>query len=161
MSAPGRYCCKSTFALLIKNSPGRRRDFRVTMWGTSSPDGKSTGDLANAIENTNIDRRRSDGLLAGNLSPGNFRLLQQYRPGADVAWRASKADVDRPCDYGLSPAAGSTPNNFGCCCLLAQRAIAAEEPGCFASTRPRETRPNSWSIDAQASACIVQAAPTP
>jgi LysR family transcriptional regulator, glycine cleavage system transcriptional activator len=29
--ANGRYCCKSLFALLIKNSPGRRRDFRVKM----------------------------------------------------------------------------------------------------------------------------------
>src|SRR5215469_4861264 len=79
----GRYCCKSPFALLIKNSPGRRRDFHVKMWGTSSPDRKSTGDLASAIENPNIDGRRPDGPLAGNLSPGNFRLLQQYRPTAD------------------------------------------------------------------------------
>jgi hypothetical protein len=30
-SGPGRYCCKSLFALLIKNSPGCRRDFRVKM----------------------------------------------------------------------------------------------------------------------------------
>src|SRR5262245_13715690 len=44
-TACGRYCCKSLFALLIKNSPGCRRDFRVKMWGTSSPDDKLTGDL--------------------------------------------------------------------------------------------------------------------
>jgi hypothetical protein len=25
-SAVGRFCCKSLFALVIKNSPGRRRD---------------------------------------------------------------------------------------------------------------------------------------
>src|SRR5215469_10358166 len=85
MSAGGRYCCKSLFALLIKNSLGRRRDFRVKMWGTSSPDGKPTGYFASAIENTNIDGRRPDGLLAGNLSPGNFRLLQQHRPFSAVA----------------------------------------------------------------------------
>ena len=41
-SGSGRYCCKSLFALLIKNSLGCRRDFRVKMWGTSSPDGKLT-----------------------------------------------------------------------------------------------------------------------
>jgi hypothetical protein len=52
MSANGRYCCKSLFALVIKNSPGRIRDFRVKMWGTSSPDDKLTGDLGNVIETT-------------------------------------------------------------------------------------------------------------
>jgi hypothetical protein len=78
-SATGRYCCKSLFALLIKNSLGCRRDFRVKMWGTSSPDRKLTGDLGNAIESTEIDGRRSRRPLAGKLSPGDFRLLQQYR----------------------------------------------------------------------------------
>jgi hypothetical protein len=68
----GRYCCKSLFALLIKNSPGCRRDFRVKMWGTSSPDDKLTGDLGNVIEATQIGGRRSDRLMAGKLSPGNF-----------------------------------------------------------------------------------------
>ena len=82
MPASGRYCCKSLFALLIKNSLGRRRDFRVKMWGTSSPDRKLTGDLGNAIESTEIDGRRSRRPLAGKLSPGDFRLLQQYRPVA-------------------------------------------------------------------------------
>jgi hypothetical protein len=41
---------KSLFALVIKNSPGCRRDFRVKMWGTSSPDDKLTGNLGNVIE---------------------------------------------------------------------------------------------------------------
>src|SRR6516162_5750688 len=54
------------------------------MWGTSSPDGKLTGDLGNAIESTEIDGRRSRRPLAGKLSPGDFRLLQQYRPVADA-----------------------------------------------------------------------------
>jgi hypothetical protein len=83
MSASGRYCCKSLFALVIKNSPGCRRDFRVKMWGTSSPDDKLTGDLGNAIETTQIGGRRSDRLTAGKLSPGNFGLLQQYRHHSD------------------------------------------------------------------------------
>ena len=46
------FCCKSLFALVIKNSPGCRRDFRVKMWGTSSPDDNLTGDLGNVIETT-------------------------------------------------------------------------------------------------------------
>jgi hypothetical protein len=54
------------------------------MWGTSSPDDKLTGDLGNVIEATQIGGRRSDRLMAGKLSPGNFGLLQQYRPKADM-----------------------------------------------------------------------------
>jgi hypothetical protein len=84
ISAIGRYCCKSLFALLIKNSLGCRRNFHVKMCGTSSPDRKLTGDLGNAIESTKIDGRRSRRPLAGKLSPGDFRLLQQYRPVADA-----------------------------------------------------------------------------
>jgi hypothetical protein len=30
-SESGRFCCKSRFALVIKNSAGRRRGFRVKM----------------------------------------------------------------------------------------------------------------------------------
>src|SRR6266481_4550356 len=83
-SVHGRYCCKSLFALVIKNFPGCRRDFRVKMWGTSSPDDKLTGDLGNVIETTQIGGCRSDRLMAGKLSPGNFGLLQQYRHKADL-----------------------------------------------------------------------------
>jgi hypothetical protein len=67
------------------NSPGCRRDFRVKMWGTSSPEDKFTGDLGNVIETTQIGGRRSDRLTAGKLSPGNFGLLQQYRHKADIS----------------------------------------------------------------------------
>src|SRR5262245_41996996 len=80
-----RYCCKSLFAPLIKNSPGYRRDVRVNMWGTSSPDDKLVSDLAKATEAIKIAARRSDRLMAGKLSPLNFGLLQQYLPGADVS----------------------------------------------------------------------------
>src|SRR5262245_37696435 len=83
MSAFGRYCCKSLFPWVTKNSPGCRRDFRVKMWGTSSPDDKLTGDLAKATEATKIAGRRSDHLMAGKLSPRNFGLLQQYRRFSD------------------------------------------------------------------------------
>src|SRR5215813_7924021 len=80
----GGYCCKSLFALVIKNSPGCRRDFRVKMWGTSAPDDKLTGDLGSVIETTQIGGRRSDRLMAGKLSRGNFGLLQRYLPEAEV-----------------------------------------------------------------------------
>jgi hypothetical protein len=71
-------CCKSLFALGIKNSPGYGRDFYVKMWGTSSPDDKLTGDLGNVIEAARIGGRRSDYLMVTKLSSSNFGLLQQY-----------------------------------------------------------------------------------
>src|SRR5215470_6272033 len=80
----GRFCCKSLFALLIKNSKGYRRDVRVNMWGTSSPDDKLVTDLAKATEAIKIAARRSDRLMAGKLSPLNFGLLQQNRHGRDI-----------------------------------------------------------------------------
>ena len=84
MSGYGRYCCKSLFALMIKNSPGRRRVFRVKMWGISSPDEKLTGDLGNVIGATSIGGRRSEFFTARELAPGNLGLLQQYLPTADI-----------------------------------------------------------------------------
>jgi hypothetical protein len=51
---------------LIKNSFGRGRDFRVKMWGTSSPDDKLAGDLGNVIEATSTGGRRSGFLQQKN-----------------------------------------------------------------------------------------------
>ena len=51
--ANGRLCCKSRFALVAENSAGRRCDFRVKMWGASSPHVKLTGDLANVSDAIN------------------------------------------------------------------------------------------------------------
>src|SRR5262249_55333233 len=62
-------CCKSHFALLIKNSPGFRRDIRVKMWGTSSPDDKLIGDLGSVIEATQIDGRRLYCLTSAHFFP--------------------------------------------------------------------------------------------
>src|SRR5262245_44318591 len=81
MTGSGRLCCKSLFALVIKNFPGCRRDFRVKMWGTSSPTDKLTGDLGNVIEAAQTGARRSDRLTAGKTSPGNFGLLQLLQHG--------------------------------------------------------------------------------
>jgi hypothetical protein len=83
-TACGRFCCKSPFALVIKISFGCTRDFRVKMWGTSSPDDKLADDLGNAIEGTRISGRRWIFLTAEKLAPGNLGLLQQYRHGAVV-----------------------------------------------------------------------------
>src|SRR3984893_5671579 len=55
------------------------------MWGTSSPEDKLTGDLANVIEATSIGGRRSDFFTARKLAPGNLGLLQQYRHLASFA----------------------------------------------------------------------------
>ena len=79
-------------------SPGCTRDFRVKMWGTSSPGGKLAGDLGNVFEATRNGDRRSDRLLAGKLSSGNIGLLQQNRHFSYIAlWTArsqlAKADI--------------------------------------------------------------------
>jgi hypothetical protein len=87
-AARGQNAVTNRLALLIKNSFGRRRDFRVKMWGTSSPEDKLTGDLGNVIEPTSIGGRRSDFFAVGKLAPGNLGLLQQYRHKREVLMRA-------------------------------------------------------------------------
>src|SRR6516225_3864593 len=79
-----RFCCKSPFALVIKIYFGCTGDFRVKMWGTSSPDDKLTDDLGNAIEGTRISGRRWIFLTAEKLAPSDSGLLQQYRQQADL-----------------------------------------------------------------------------
>jgi hypothetical protein len=83
MSPYGRFCCKSLFALVIKISFGCTREFRVKMWGTSSPEDKLAGDLGNVIEATSTGGRRSGFFTAEKLAPGNLGLLQQYRHMAE------------------------------------------------------------------------------
>ena len=82
MSAMPRYCCKSRFAQVIKNSAGCRRVFGVKMWGDMSPRVKLTGDFGNAIEGIRISNRLPPLVFAKNSWRCNFRLLQQYRPKA-------------------------------------------------------------------------------
>ena len=79
-----RLCCKSLFAPLIANFSSCRRGFRVNMCGTSSPGDKFTGDFGNEPDATSISDRGLFRLLAGNLSPGVFRLLQHNLPTAEV-----------------------------------------------------------------------------
>jgi hypothetical protein len=47
------------------------------------------------IEATQIGGRRSDRLMAGKLSPGNFGLLQQYLPEADITPKIGTPTVGR------------------------------------------------------------------
>jgi hypothetical protein len=54
------------------------------MWGTSSPGDKPTGDFGNEPDATSISDRGLFRLLAGNLSPGVFRLLQHNLPTTDI-----------------------------------------------------------------------------
>src|ERR1700720_4678123 len=71
-SAPGRFCCKSLFALVIKISFGCTRDFRVNMWGTSLPEDKLAGDLGNVIEATSIGGGRWDFFYSKKIGAGQF-----------------------------------------------------------------------------------------
>ena len=61
------------------------------MWGTSSPGDKLTGDFGNKPDATSISDRGLFRLLAGNLSPGVFRLLQHNLPQAAVSNRSKAA----------------------------------------------------------------------
>jgi hypothetical protein len=67
-----RYCCKSRFALVVGNSAGGRCDFRVKMWGASSPHVKLTGNLVNASEAIRIGNCFPFRNFAKNQSPCNF-----------------------------------------------------------------------------------------
>src|ERR1700730_14555698 len=89
-SIHGRFCCKSPFALVIKNSPGFRRDFRVKMWETSSPDDKLTGDLGNVIETVKIGGRQATLDFCNNSALGVFHCDAQNFDAiggtADIDW---------------------------------------------------------------------------
>src|SRR6266545_3503328 len=96
MTATGRLCCKSLFAPLIANISSYRRGFRVNMWGTSSPGDKLTGDFGNRPDATSISDRGLFRLLAGNLSPGVFRLLQHNLPARDSYTAANGVGIQSP-----------------------------------------------------------------
>src|ERR1700724_2143247 len=58
-------------------------DFRVKIWGTSSPEDKLAGGLGNVIEATSTGGRWSDFFTAEKLAASNLGLLQQYLPLPD------------------------------------------------------------------------------
>jgi hypothetical protein len=89
-------CCNTLFTQVMKISAGYGRDFYVKMWGTSSRDGKLTGDPSKAIEDTRIGGLQSDYLTAGKSSPGNFGVLQQILRSSGLKMRApAKAGFDQ------------------------------------------------------------------
>ena len=75
------------------------------MWGTSSPGDKLTGDFGNEPDATSISDRGLFRLLAGNLSPGVFRLLQHNLPLADIG---TTAVIGHPVVMSLRWRSGST-----------------------------------------------------
>src|ERR1035437_593283 len=93
-----RYCCKSLFALLIKNSRGSRCDFGINMCGTSSHSDELTGDFGNKPEAILIGDHGLSCLLAEKLSLRDLRLLQQYLPKQTFEVRFTP---DRPLFGGL------------------------------------------------------------
>src|SRR5262249_19036907 len=72
------------FALVIKISFGRRRDFRVKMWGTSLLEEKLADDLGNVIEGRAESVVVSQIFSKGKLAPSSLRLFQQHRHQAAV-----------------------------------------------------------------------------
>src|SRR5215469_17780444 len=108
-----RVGCKSRFALVFKNSAGRRCGFRVKMRGTSSLHGKLTGDFGNASEAGRISDCLPSRVFTKKQSLCNFRLLQHYLPEAELmhctAGRARPTCLVRTLFDNLNTPTG-TPN---------------------------------------------------
>jgi len=66
MGTINSYCCKSLFAAWDSNSPSRRRDDRIIMWGTTPPCAKLTGDSGSGFEAASIGDCRLFRLSAEN-----------------------------------------------------------------------------------------------
>jgi hypothetical protein len=120
-----RLCCKSLFALVIKNSPGFRRGLHVKMWGTSSATDKLTGDLGNVIGAAQTGVRRSDRLTARKSSLGNFGLLQHNHPQKQTSTRARRA-----CSAGSA--------FFRACCNFDRTCGRLQKSGCWGYGSRRE-----------------------
>src|SRR5262245_46101881 len=136
-----RFCCKSLFALAIKISFGCTGDFHVNMWGTSSSEEKLAGDPGNVIEATSIGGRRSDFFTAGKLTPGNFGLLQQYLPQADVSNRSNAAPHSITSSARASTDAGtSMPNVFAILRLITSSYLVGACTGRSAGFSPLRMR---------------------
>src|ERR1019366_4130581 len=80
MSALCRLCCKSLFASPVTKFPSCRRDFRINIWGITSPGDELTGDFGNELEAISIGDCGLFRLLARILSHGILGLLQHNHP---------------------------------------------------------------------------------
>ena len=128
-SAHGRFCCKSLFALVIKIFFGCTRDFRVKMWGTSSPEDKLAGDLGNYEPDMKISRiLLSD--KTSRLHPRHVvpKPAQAYEPEVPVI-EATSTGCRRSDFFTAEKLAAG---NLG---LLQQYRHWAAKPGCLLSRR--------------------------
>src|ERR1035437_10282012 len=89
MSAKCRLCCKSLFASLVTKFPSCRRDFRINIWGITSPGDELTGDFGNELEAISIGDCGLFRLMARILSHGILGLLQHNRHKADIRGTAT------------------------------------------------------------------------
>src|SRR5664280_108134 len=112
MSPNGRYCCKSLFALLIKNSLGSRCDFGINMRGASSHSDELTGDFGNKPEAILIGDHSLSCLLAGKLALRDLRLLEKYRQLADNPAAPAFVRLGPEADMGAGTSAEIDLNHF-------------------------------------------------
>jgi len=79
-SVPGRLCCKSRFAPVLKNSKGYGRGIRVKMRGASSRHVKLIGDFSSAIEVIRIGDFFPLRIFAKIRSPATFDFCNTIGP---------------------------------------------------------------------------------
>jgi len=85
-----RLCCKSLFASLNTNFPGRTRGNRTIIWGATLSSDEFAGVFGNGLEATSFGDCGLFGLFPGNWSHGILGVLQHYpsrqqtRGGGDV-----------------------------------------------------------------------------
>ena len=103
LSALCRLCCKSLFASLVTKFPSCKRDFRINIWGITSPGDELTGDFGNELEAISIGDCGLFRLLARILSHGILGLLQQNLPGRDINAMVSADDYDLPAIIDAGP----------------------------------------------------------
>src|SRR6202011_2863439 len=94
---------KKSFCTGDQKFSGRRRDFRVKMWGTSSPSEKLTGDFANGLGAILIGELSLASLFSKKSSPGILGLLQQNLPQADSCTAANSTLLDHLVGDGEHP----------------------------------------------------------
>src|SRR4051794_16563500 len=112
------------------------------MWGTSSPGDKFTGDFGNEPDATSISDRGLFRLLAGNLSPGVFRLLQHNLPGADITQRSNQPTYSITSSAATSKPGGTArPSALAVLRLITSSNLADCWTGRSPGFSPFRTRP--------------------
>jgi hypothetical protein len=91
-------CCKTLFCAVDENFRAVGRDFRVKMWGTSSPDDKLAGDLRKAIAASEIRGCRLNPVMARKLGSAISEFCNTF---GGVAAEPS-AKIERRSDLGAT-----------------------------------------------------------